>query len=85
LRLRLDSHAQSEIREYANAIYDIIKPLVPAVCEAYEDYVLGSVTLSRLEIEKINNLLLKRKVEMFVSKEEESNFQKKLKRLGIPI
>lgn len=46
LRLRTDSHAQFEIREYANAIAEIVKEWVPLVWEAFEDYKLNAVTLS---------------------------------------
>ena len=84
LHLRMDEHAQSEIRDYATAIYELIKPLVPVVCEAYEDYVLGSVTLSKMEIVKIRQILLNRGHEPFVSSAEEQDFQRKLRVLGIP-
>ena len=49
LRLRLDSHAQYEIRLYAQALYDSIKPIVPYACEAFEDYILNSVKLNPTE------------------------------------
>jgi thymidylate synthase (FAD) len=53
LYLRADSHAQWEIQEYANAIYDLIKPYVPLACEAYEDYMLHAAHLSRMEKEMV--------------------------------
>lgn len=46
LKLRLDLHAQFEIRAYAKVIHEIVKGWVPIVAGAFEDYVLGSVTLS---------------------------------------
>lgn len=50
LALRMDSHAQEEIRLYAETIgRKIIQPLFPVVWEAFEDYRLGSTHLSRLE------------------------------------
>ena len=49
LRLRLDSHAQFEIRVYADAMADIVRQIVPCAWEAFEDYQLGSVQFSRLE------------------------------------
>ena len=39
LKLRLDPHAQKEIRDYAEAILTLIKPIVPLSVEAWEDYV----------------------------------------------
>lgn len=54
LALRMDSHAQQEIREYATIIGEqIIKPLFPIVWEAFEDYRLGGLHLTRLDIEVI--------------------------------
>lgn len=50
LRLRMDSHAQQEFQDYANAIYDLILPIVPACCKAFDDYILNSVTLSGKEV-----------------------------------
>jgi len=50
LSLRMDSHAQTEIREYATTIgNEIIKPLFPVVWEAFEDYRMGSMFLTRLD------------------------------------
>lgn len=37
LSLRMDSHAQWEIRQYANAIHDMLKPLYPNVMEAFDE------------------------------------------------
>lgn len=51
LQLRMDDHAQLEIREYAKVMFDMIKPIVPMTIEAFEDYQLGAVTLTRLEVE----------------------------------
>ena len=49
LKLRMDAHAQLEIRNYANAIGDIVKVWCPLVWEAFCDYQLNSITLSRVE------------------------------------
>ena len=48
--LRMDSHAQWEIREFADAMYGLVEPLFPAVCEAFEDYKLNAVRLSSMEV-----------------------------------
>jgi thymidylate synthase (FAD) len=56
LNLRMDSHAQYEIRVYANAIAEILKAWVPLTWEAFEDYVLGAVTFSKPEMELIKKL-----------------------------
>ena len=49
--LRMDSHAQWEIRMFADAMYGLVQPLFPAVCEAFEDYKLNAVRLSSMEVE----------------------------------
>ena len=46
LRLRADSHAQYEIRVYADAIGAIVADWVPAAWRAFEDYRMGGATLS---------------------------------------
>ena len=56
-RLRMDSHAQWEIQEFARAMYDLAKPLFPLACEAFEDYAVGSVRVSRLEVELLKRLI----------------------------
>jgi thymidylate synthase (FAD) len=58
LRLRMDAHAQVEIREYARTIGEqIVKPLFPVAWEAFEDYRLEGALLSRLEREVMQRLL----------------------------
>jgi thymidylate synthase (FAD) len=49
LSLRMDGHAQHEIRVYAEAIANLVKLWVPDVWEAFEDYRLESTTLSKHE------------------------------------
>ena len=56
LGLRLDSHAQQEIRAYAQAIADLVKAWVPLAWEAFEDYRMNAMFLSRLDIQMIETL-----------------------------
>ena len=52
LALRMDSHAQLEIRRYAETIGEkIVKQWVPATWEAFQDYRFGQMNLSRQEQE----------------------------------
>jgi thymidylate synthase (FAD) len=53
LALRMDPHAQLEIREFAQAMHDLIEPIVPLTIEAWRDYELGAVQLTRLEVEAL--------------------------------
>ena len=53
LSLRMDAHAQEEIRVYADAMYALMQPIVPLTMEAFRDYELQSMRLTRLEIEAL--------------------------------
>lgn len=57
LSLRLHSHAQYEIRVYAEAMAKIVKVWVPHVWEAFEDYRLNGMFLSAGEIDLLKRLL----------------------------
>jgi thymidylate synthase (FAD) len=57
LALRMDVHAQLEIRRYAETIgHQIVAPLFPLVWEAFLDYRMESVRLTRLDREVIRRL-----------------------------
>lgn len=49
LKLRMDSHAQYEIRVFANILGEIVKEWCPKVWAAFEEYTLHGMTLSRKE------------------------------------
>jgi thymidylate synthase (FAD) len=59
LSLRLDSHAQYEIRVFAEAIYELIKPYVPHALEAFDDYhpYRNAETFSSKELNVLSYLL----------------------------
>jgi len=58
LQLRMDSHAQYEIRQYANLIgEEIVARWVPMAWEAFRDYRLNGLRLSGPEIELIRILI----------------------------
>lgn len=58
LELRLDSSAQWEIRQYARVIgEEIVAPLFPITWQAFLDYRLHSVLLTRLDVEVIRRLV----------------------------
>ncbi len=58
LWLRMDAHAQAEIRAYATLIGEsIVAKWVPNVWEAFNDYTRNSVRLSSLETEVLRTLL----------------------------
>jgi thymidylate synthase (FAD) len=53
LRLRIDPHAQYEIRVYGEAMAEITTKVAPTAWEAFEDYILKSERFSRLELKVI--------------------------------
>ncbi len=57
LRLRLDWHAQYEIRAYGDAIARCVQAVAPLAFEAFEEHVLHAETLSRSELEAVRAAL----------------------------
>lgn len=57
LRLRADSHAQYEIRVYAETICNLVADWVPAAYRAFEDYRLGGASLSATGLDCIRRML----------------------------
>ncbi|KIT15422.1 FAD-dependent thymidylate synthase [Jannaschia aquimarina] len=57
LRLRADSHAQWEIRVYAEAICKMVADWVPHAYSAFEDYRLGGAQLSAKGVECVKRML----------------------------
>jgi thymidylate synthase (FAD) len=54
----MDPHAQWEIRQYANVIgHEIVARWVPIAWEAFKDYRLNSMSLSRIEVELLRLLI----------------------------
>lgn len=56
-KLRRDSHAQLEIQDFANAMYNLVVPKFPLACEAFEDYSMQAVTLSRMDQAAIRDVI----------------------------
>lgn len=57
MKLRLDPHAQYEVRVFAQAVYDLLEPIYPLAFEAFNDYVLHSVSHSRMEIQLMEYIM----------------------------
>jgi thymidylate synthase (FAD) len=82
LRLRMAPDAQQEIREYANAIHDLVSPLFPFTFEAFADYRLDAIQLTAVDIAAIkNNDWAGVQIQ---NKREREEYLGKLKRLGLP-
>jgi len=57
LRLRADSHAQYEIRVYADLMCQMVKDWVPYAYGAFEDYRLGGANLSATGVECVRRMV----------------------------
>ena len=88
LSLRCDSHTQWESQQYANAVLELIRPIVPWTIEAWEDYshYRGGMQLTRFEIEAIQKALkgskLKANPILLENKLEQLEWSEKAKKLG---
>jgi thymidylate synthase (FAD) len=86
LKLRIDKHAQYEIRVFALAMAEIVKKVVPLAWEAFEDYILNSITLTKTDLEVLKhyipNEVSQEELKAFDSKYELNEFLEKLKKIS---
>ncbi len=101
LALRMDDHAQLEIRKYAYTIgHEIVQRWVPITWEAFLDYRFRTMTLSKMEIEILSDFNQKGREEAIqtairygfleetgTSKKsrEREELEEKFRKLGFPI
>lgn len=94
LDLRIDSHAQLELRRYADAMAEIVGDAFPITWKAFEDYQLNAVKFSKPEKEILNllfsdsaksqdDVLMAVEKSGLTNKREISEFTEKLKNLGL--
>jgi thymidylate synthase (FAD) len=87
LRLRIDPHAQYEIRVYGEAMAEITKRVAPMAWEAFEDYILHSEKFSRLEMAviaknlKTESINMEMLIEKGLGKREAEEFLEKLSKM----
>ena len=67
LRLRADSHAQYEIRAYADVMLDTLKKWVPITYEAFMDYRVGGTEVSSKGKIVLKNLISGKNVDLEAS------------------
>ncbi len=63
LSLRIDPHAQYEIRAYAEVMLDCARAVAPIATGAFEQHMVGSVSFSRKEYEALQAVLAGQTVE----------------------
>ena len=79
IKLRADKHAQYEIRVYAKAMLDIVKKWVPITYDAFEEYAIGGVQISKKGLATLKQLLNGKNItqeESGMSKREWNEFMK---------
>lgn len=57
IKLRLDRHAQKEIREYAEVIFQLTEKVCPVACEAFRNLKMKGVTFSEREMDALRNII----------------------------
>lgn len=87
LRLRLDEHAQKEIRVYAEVMAGMVKAVCPMAWEAFADYGLNAVSFSGPELKVLHAHLaaapdqIEELTKLGLSKREAEEFVGKLRKI----
>ena len=88
LALRLDDHAQKEIRVYAEVMADMVKAVCPVAFEAFMDYRVNAFSFSGTEVnvlkEQLDGFLpeIEELEKKGLSKREAREFRRKLKKIA---
>ena len=82
LRLRADTHAQYEIRVYAEVMLDTVAAWVPAACQAFKDYRLGAVTLSAQMLSVVKRMIAGEAVDQTTSGLSKREWTEMMEALG---
>jgi thymidylate synthase (FAD) len=85
LRLRMDPHAQKEIRDFANQVAVCAKAVAPIAWEAFEEYKLHGRSFSSTEIELLRRLISGEPVPPDAFEGSKSLMREFESKLGMPI
>ncbi|SDB31788.1 FAD-dependent thymidylate synthase [Belnapia rosea] len=85
LALRSDTHAQYEIRVYADVMLEMVKAWVPACHEAFVDYRMGAATFSAGMLGVVRRLLAGEAVEQPGSGLSKREWRELMETLGRPV
>ena len=83
LNLRADSHAQYEIRLYAEKILDIVRLWVPMSAAAFEEYQRGGTHISRKGMEIVRRMLKGEKVDRAETEMSKREWNELMDALGV--
>ncbi|MCG8481442.1 MAG: FAD-dependent thymidylate synthase [Spirochaetales bacterium] len=73
LKLRLDPHAQYEIRVYGEVMFDIARRVCPIATEAFDEHIRGAVRFSKTEFEALRRL---------IGIDEETDLEERIRSVG---
>ena len=85
LELRLNPHAQKEIRLYAEVLFDITKKIAPRCCASFKEHILEGVHFSRSEFLQLQRRLNVTKIDIKAESNDEltgkalERFEEKIK------
>lgn len=88
LDLRCDSHAQQEIRVYADAMLELIRPIVPWTLDAWQDYspYRNGLMLTGFEVAQLRKIISEKKLSAgkieVENKLEQLEWENKAQKLG---
>ncbi len=85
LSLRADSHAQYEIRVYADIMLDMLKAWVPITYAAFMDYRMGGAALSAKGMAIVKRLILGEKVTQDQSGMSKGEWRELMLALELPV
>ncbi len=83
LSLRVDSHAQYEIRVYAEIMLDILQQWVPQTFEAFTKYRIGGIHLSSQALEVVKGLISGSEITQPVSGLSQREWRELMEALGV--
>lgn len=85
LRLRMDPHAQKEIRDLANQVAVCAKAVAPVAWEAFEEYKLHGKSFSRTELEILRRLIAGETMPADAFEGSKSLLREFEDKLGVPV
>ena len=83
LSLRADTHAQYEIRAYADVMMESLKKWVPITFDAFMDYRIGAAEISSKGMEVIRSFLNGKKVDYDNSKLSKREWNELMEKLEL--
>jgi thymidylate synthase (FAD) len=77
LHLRMDPHAQKEIRDYALVMYNITQAVCPLAVAAFDEHVRCAIRFSKSEMDALRRILMGESISF-----EEKAYNQLIRKLG---